>query len=552
MNPLCFFLLFLLPLAALRAEPMLVENGQARAEIIIAEKPERTVRFAAQDLQTYIQKISGAKLPIATRPTSGVPAQVYVGRSAETDRLGITAAGLKEGAYRMVSGDRWLVLIGDDKDFTPIEPWAKNNGEIVSGKTQAEFDKLTGALWGVPNLLMYKHRLTVPGEIGRPEGAVGKAEPWQFWGGDERGSFNAVAGFLHRLGVRWYMPGELGEVVPAMPSISLPKLDETVRPDFALRAFDFRFGVTGLETALWAMRLGTRQPLDGEIAHGLEAMTSRPEIFAAHPDWFALYGGTRAAQPGREFNHQLCYSSEELFQETVRYVRAQFDILHLEAASVMPPDGFSAMCQCPLCTGKDTPERGERGLLSDYVWGFVNRVAHEVGKTHPGKKIINCAYGTYSLPPLKIAQLEPNVVVGLVGGRSPRFNKPEQQAEFQKYRDEWVAKTPNPIFIFENFPFIDRGWYLPVFTAHSYGASANACKGISQGETISLTIMQNFATSGIALNHFMVYFTARSYWGGRGYDADAELREYCRLFYGPAEQEMLAFFNYCEANWQEM
>ncbi|MBK8095368.1 MAG: hypothetical protein IPK32_26205 [Verrucomicrobiaceae bacterium] len=32
--------------------------------------------------------------------------------------------------------------------------------------------------------------------------------------------------------------------------------------------------------------------------------------------------------------------------------------------------------------GKDSPERIERGLLSDYVWEFVNRVAKEIGKTH--------------------------------------------------------------------------------------------------------------------------------------------------------------------------
>ena len=50
----------------------------------------------------------------------------------------------------------------------------------------------------------------------------------------------------------------------------------------------------------------------------------------------------------------------------------------------------------------------------------------------------------------------------------------------------------------------------------------------------------------------MVYFTARMYWGGKDADVDAMLREYCRLFYGPAEQEMLAFFTYCEANWKVM
>ena len=30
------------------------------------------------------------------------------------------------------------------------------------------------------------------------------------------------------------------------------------------------------------------------------------------------------------------------------------------------------------------------------------------------------------------------------------------------------------------------------------------------------------------------------------------LREYCRLFYGPAEKQMHAFFTYCEENWKAM
>jgi hypothetical protein len=42
------------------------------------------------------------------------------------------------------------------------------------------------------------------------------------------------------------------------------------------------------------------------------------------------------------------------------------------------------------------------------------------------------------------------------------------------------------------------------------------------------------------------------YWGGKDADVDAMFREYCHLFYGPAEQEMLAFFTYCEANWAAM
>jgi hypothetical protein len=533
------------------AEPFLVENGQPRAEIVIAEQPQRTVRLAAHELQTYVEKITGAKLPIATQPTAGVPVQVYVGRSPHTDRLKVSAEGLKDGAYRMTSGDHWLVLIGDDTEFTPIEPWAKNNSEIVNGKVQAEWEKIVGAPWGVPGILTYKHKLNVPASVGRPtaDPAPSKAAPVRLWEFDERGSFNAVNGFLQRLGVRWYMPGELGEVVPATQTIALPKLDETVRPDLAMRRFHFPFGVVGYDTSLWLMRLKTRNPFDIQDAHGLDRMTSSQAVYDAHPDWFALYGGKRRFD--LKENNQLCYSNEELFRATVNYVRAQFDLYKLNAVSVMPPDGYTAICQCKLCEGKDSPERDKRGLLSDYVWDFVNRVAKEVGKTHPDKKILNCAYGVYSLPPLKIAKLEPNVVVSIVGGRVPFNNKPEQQEEYRKLRESWLPKTSNPLIDFENYPFTDRGWYLPAFTPHALGSSINALKGHFQGEDISMSVF-GLEKAGLGLNHFLAYFTTAMYWGGKEQDVDAIFREYCTLFYGPAAEEMRAFFEYGEANWQEM
>jgi hypothetical protein len=529
------------------ADLNLVENGQARAEIIISDKPQRSARLAAQELQDQIAKISGARLPIVTQP-SGKAVKVFVGASALSP---IQAVGLQHGAYRIATGADWLALIGEDTEFTPIEPWAKHNAEIVSGKAQGEWDKITGALWGLPNLLMYKSRFTLSGNIGRPTAvAAEKAAPLQLWDYDERGSFNAVIGFLHRLGARWYLPGELGEVLPDLKTIPLPKLNETARPDFAQRRFSYHGGVHGRDTSMWFMRLGVRDPYGIQDAHGMDTMTNRAAVYAAHPEWFAMYGGKRRFDP--KANNHLCYSNEELFQETVRYVSAQFDHFKMSMVSVMPPDGYTAICQCPLCAGKDSPERDRRGLASDHIWGFVNRVAKEVGKTHPDGKVLNCAYGIYSLPPLKIDKLEPNVVVSIVGARVPRNNKPEQQEEYRQLRESWLPKTHHPVINFENYPFIDRGWYLPAFTPHAMGESTNATKGISQGEDISLTVRQDPDTSGVGFNHFQVYFTARMYWGGKDADVDAMFREYCRLFYGPAEAEMLAFFEYCEANWQEM
>jgi len=541
--------LLLLSASTALAQSFLVQDGQPRAEIVISETPTRMQRVAAHEFRQQIEKISGARLPIVTQP-SGKAVKVFIGASPHSP---LKADGLQNGAYRLQTGPDWLAMTGDDTDFEPLQPFARNNGDIP--RAQAEWEKIVGAPYGMPSVGLYKNRLRLPGDTGKPDGAVtDPKETLEIWGLDERGSFNAVSAYLQKLGARWYLPGELGEVLPSLKTIPLTPLAETVRPDFDLRQFNFRFSTSGHDTSMWAMRLGTRNDERLQIAHGMATMTNREAVFAKHPDWFAIYGGKPDFRPN-DSKCQLCYSNQELFQETLRWARTQLDTFKYKTVSIMPPDGYTSICQCDKCKGKDSPERNERGLLSDYVWDFVNRVAKELAKTHPDAMVLNCAYGVYTLPPLKIEKLEPNVQVCIVGGRRP-INKAGSKGEGESAPDvlraAWAKKTDNPLLIFENYPFTDRGWYLPSFAAHALGDSVNATKGISEGEDIWLSVRQDFDKVGIGFNHFMVYFTARSYWGGPEADADAMLREYCRLFYGPAEMEMLAFFNFCEANWMFM
>lgn len=543
------FVYFVLATSSAIAQPNMVEDGQPRAEIIIADKPTRMQRMAAHEFRQQIEKISGARLPIVTH-SSGNQLKVFIGAS---DSSPVKVGDLKDGAYRIASGEDWLAIIGNDADFTPPEPFAINNGDIP--RAEAQWQALTQSTWTLPSRGLYKNRLRLPPETGKPDNAVtAKNETFEIWGLDERGSFNGVCGYLGKLGARWYLPSELGEVLPSIKTIPLPKLNETVIPDFALRQFNFRFATVGPDTALWAMRLGMRNDERLMIAHGMDTMTGNDPTFAAHPDWFALYGNKRHYRSGYSKN-QLCYSNDELFRETVRFARATFDRYPFETVSIMPPDGYTSICQCANCKGKDSPERDERGLLSDYVWDFVNRVAKEVGKTHPHRKILNCAYGVYTLPPIKIDKLEPNVQVCIVGGRRPiRKAGPKGEGEStpDALRAAWSKKTTNPLLVFENYPFTDRGWYLPSFCAHSLVDSVNATKGTSQGEDIWLSVRNDFDKIGIGFNHFLVYFTARAYWGGREISADELLRDYCHRFYEPAEHEMLAFFTYCETNWAAM
>ncbi|NOY01010.1 MAG: DUF4838 domain-containing protein, partial [Verrucomicrobia bacterium] len=538
---------FVLSLASVIAETFIVENGKANAEIVIAKDPPRSTHLAAQELQTYVEKITGAKLAIVSEPASEMPVKLYVGQSPHTEKLGITSKGLENGAYRVVSGDKWMVFIGDDTNFVPTEPWPRNNNDIASGKMQKVWDKITGKQWGYMHSQLHKHYSGPDALFGTPkEQKIDKNGKVNMWTYDERGSFNAVDGFLRDLGVRWYMPGDVGEVLPEMQSIALSKMDKTVTPDFPMRILNFRGSLYGRDAMMWGFRLGVRQPYGRQAAHGMHGMTDNEATFKNHPDWFALYGGKRHIDPNLR-NNQLCYSNEELLKEAVLFARTQLDHFDMDVVSIMPPDGYSAICQCKLCEGKESLHLGNRGRASNYVWDFVNRVAKEVGKTHPDKLISNCAYGIYTEAPDNIDKLEPNVQVIIVGGRRPLTG---DRDDLRRLRANWQKKTDRPIEIFENYPFTGRGWYLPAYIPKLLGDSIKETIGQSRGEDIWITM--DFKEKAIGYNHFLLYFTARNYWGGKDQGPQVIFDEYVQKFYGPAAKEMGAFFAYCEKNWREM
>ena len=63
---------FSLSIAQVKAEDQFpVHDGKANAEIIISESPARSTRLAAAELQTYVGKISGARLPIRAEEEDG-------------------------------------------------------------------------------------------------------------------------------------------------------------------------------------------------------------------------------------------------------------------------------------------------------------------------------------------------------------------------------------------------------------------------------------------------------------------------------------------------
>jgi hypothetical protein len=518
------------------AETFIVKDGRPNAEIIISDKPERAVKVAAEELQTYIEKITGAKLAVTNVTGESLPVKIYVGKSKYTDQLKLNADDLKDDAFRMVSGDNYLALLGHDFDYKPRDTYIRSEGGRP--KYYEKWDELTGGKWGNP---IESDAFSSAANISAYDG---------------RGSVNAVYEFLRGLGVRWYFPGEIGEVVPKTPDIVLPKVDKTVKPDFALRHLyiyfnDFRRG--SKDYVMWQLRMGLNEKNGFGGGHGLINVHMRDK---SHPEYFALYKGNRAT--GEPYGMGTpCFSSEGLIAETVKYCQAVFKVYPEEQVlSIAPVDGYGVMCECDLCKGKATRERGWNGMLSDYVWSFMDRVAKEVYKTNPGKKLSNLSYSVYQLPPEKMDKFSPNLGAIICRWRSD-FHDPKTRDEFNKMTGAWLEKLPSQDIYIWDYYLHNRGdgpWMaVPVYYPHIIADDLRFLKGKSRGEFIEVSeVWQRKEPSWhpMAANHLNLYVTSRLYWDANQ-DVDALLAEYYEKFYGPAAKEMKAFIEYAEANWMK-
>ncbi|MHC4873854.1 MAG: DUF4838 domain-containing protein [Planctomycetota bacterium] len=531
---------FLLTCNKSNAEEYIVNDGQPAAAIIVDKNAPRTTKLAAEELQLHIKKISGAELKILNASSSDNLFKIFIGKSKYTDELGIEVKDLKYDAYKIKSGKGYLALVGLDSDFVIKKPYAKNNSDIP--RMEKEWDKVTGSTYKNPTQLTYKNF----------------NRDLKIWQQDRRGSLMAVYEYLRMLGVRWYMPGPLGEVIPELKTISVPQINKTVHPEFQLRQMHFaHFHMGSRDHVLWYIRMGLNHLAasiglnHGSIVHGLQNVQGREEMQKTHPEYYALHGNKRIVDKMR--NGLPCMSSEGLFKETINFASKMYDHYGNEMVSVMPQDGYGFPCQCKLCKNKATPERGWFGGMSDYVWEFVDKSGKELLKKYPEKKISCFAYGTYLLPPEKIKKLPKNVVFGIVQNRG-LMTKPEKHKFYRESRDNWFAKTSDKVIIWDHYLYTRRkSQYngLPIYYPHAISEDVKNLKGKSYGEFIEVSFGPGLDLNAPILNHLNVYVTARLYWD-IDKDIDELLDEYYKKFYGPAAEAMKTFIDFSEKNFVEM
>ncbi|MBL7222963.1 MAG: DUF4838 domain-containing protein [Candidatus Brocadiae bacterium] len=206
----------------------------------------------------------------------------------------------------------------------------------------------------------------------------------------------ACSELLERLGCRWYIPGELGEVYPKTKSVVYDGGDVVDKPDMNPRWL--RVDRT------WSRRNklgGTNVP----ASHAFSRFV-RSNEFEKHPDWFPLINGQRTPRG------QLCLSNPEVVQRFVERCKEYFE-KHPDAIgmSLGPNDG-GGWCECEKCQAMDSgridPFAQHRDV-TDRLIKFMNAVVKEVKRAYPDKKFGFYAYSCYQLPPVT-AKPDPAVI----------------------------------------------------------------------------------------------------------------------------------------------
>jgi Domain of unknown function (DUF4838) len=540
--------------AVFSAGLVLVENGRPTAEIVVAETRPRMTTIAAVELRHFIEKMSGARLPVVTTPSVG-RLKIHVGESEATKRLGVTSEGLRDGAYRIVTGADWLVLLGPDKDFDVAKfPWPLERNDVprVEAKWREMTAGQTDGVWGFPFRSGFKAYWHPNDFLEQMSARYGDDFPtlWKtsadgkpgFWNHDQGGSLNAVHDVLRRLAARFYMPGELGEVLPMSSTLALPAMNETVRPDFAMRDWNwYNFAGFDYDDIIWARRIGMNScqevlgPLKGP--HGMVDVMSSAEMKEKHPDYYALIGSHR--DTGHRAGGTPCFSSAGLEAETVRYLRYLYDTFDVPSADIWPVDGLR-LCQCDMCAGKSA---------SDLVWGFADRVAGQILQSHPTKRVTCGAYTSYVTPPKSLAKLSPNLAVWISNRARSQMTDKEHWAEYTAEIEAWRSRLePGNLLRLENNRYHIWGDVIthPVLHPRAVARDLKMLKGISQGDTGEQSQVGG-KWRAPALEHITLYVESRFLWKA---DQDVEdvLKDYCMRFYGPAAELMYEAITYVEQN----
>lgn len=346
---------------------------------------------------------------------------------AADDPLFLVREGMPQGAISVVAG-------------------AGTASEFAAAELAGHVEKMTGGRLAIRKVATDREG-TVPGVVLVQEGgaddalaASGEADAFAI---EQRDGVVTIRGrtdiavlygaydYLHRLGIRWFMPGELGEHVPSRRDIPVEPGSWTGRPSFRSRVIDYSGSETDhLDPAavaeqhrdydLWLLRnkLQFLRPIHHtrhhvgdfgfcreQTQHDLSRLALKGADLATEPERFALIGPPTAADARRmrsvvrtirrkqvDQSCQPCLVHPENIRATAAEVERFFE-RHPSILTVsISPEDNGLFCDCDGCVAANggVPPSKDPSLV---FWKFANAVARIVRERFPEKRL--SFYGVY-------------------------------------------------------------------------------------------------------------------------------------------------------------
>jgi len=468
----------------------LVERGQPRAVIVLGENPSAQARQAAAELQTILRRISGAELPVAEAPPAAPGAKVLVGQGAGREAAAQVGLPLPTGLKADFNDEGYVIATGPDT-------------LILAGN---------------------------------------ETEPYQ-------GTFYAVYDLLHGLGCRWFFPGEFGEVIPKLETVTISPTRRTVRPELRVRDIWYSghlpvSGAQAQEFAVWKRR--NRLCQSGFWAAGgpflqnpgddsTYRLLPKEKYWAAHPEYYAL-------NPNGSRNERfLCMSHPGALQAAADTVVEYFKEHPAHFAFAFSPPDEPVLCNCAECKAAMHAGYGGEGYgdVSDPYFQFVFKLAEQVGKVCPDRWITTMAYYNRCRPPEGVEGRRPNLLIQLAS---------IQQCSLHSYADRncWSRQMFGAML--RRWAELSARQVFYEYDPHDWGhLQRPAWRG--QGIAEDLRLLKRLGGWGFSNEGQMAwlstglnyYLHARLAWDLKEDPAQLEA-DFADKFFGPAAKPMLQYY----------
>jgi len=338
---------------------------------------------------------------------------------------------------------------------------------------------------------------------------------------------------IEQIGVRWFIPGKIGTVIPEQKTVELAQQVTVQGPSFHARwaagyANKFR---------PWQRRLRMGGPFFPS-AHGVH-LPKDTHSFQAHPEYYALIDGQRKKR-------QLCVSNPEVIAGAVAMVKARFRKNPDAPWIGMGPNDGRGFCECEKCKALDggdwDPFAAHMSMTDRYVW-FFNQILKGIEDEFPDKKICFYSYASYNRPPVKhtpdpriVPAFAPITLCRIHGLGNPIC--PEKDKYYRWMVQQWGKIIPEVYDRGYWFNLADPGLLFPMVHRLRTQIPISHELGITGWRVECLAHWGSEIPS--------LYIAGKLMWNHEA-DVDALLEDFYTKYFGPAAEPMGRYFTLINA-----